>query len=163
MNKNKQHGKYFENKVAEQLRIALNLSKHECYRASFSGARSTVEIGDITFSDPVKYPFIVECKYYQSMKLDDFYPECRSYIKEWINQLHQEKDRYIKQFNNIPIALIVAGRPRLSNSYVLVDNYIDNLLLHHFNSYIITRVSETTSIMIVDMNRLLEVLPNFVN
>ena len=162
MNKNKQHGKYFENKIAEQFRTALNLSKHECYRSSFSGARSTVEFGDITFSDPVKYPFIIECKYYQSMKLDDFFPECKSYIKEWIKQLLQEKSRYIESFKKHPITLLVAGRPRLNDSYVLVEDYIDNQFLQHFNRYMITSIDNTTSIRIVGLNDLLNIIKCFV-
>lgn len=133
-NKNKQRGKYFENKVAEQLRTIFNLNKHQCYRSSFSGARTTVEFGDITFSEYEKYPLIVECKYYQDMKLDDFFPDCNSYIEQWIEQVRQEKDRYVKSFNKIPLVLIIAGRPHLTNNYIFIEN--DDKELNSFISSI---------------------------
>lgn len=141
-NRNKQRGKYFENKVAETMRSVLNLDKHQCYRSSFSGARTTVEFGDITFSEPEKYPIIVECKYYQEMRLDDFFPKCNSYIEKWVEQVIQEKQRYVDSFNKIPLVVIIAGRPHLQDSYVLIENNLNELHLdlnainEHFDKYI---------------------------
>ena len=122
-NINKQRGKYFEEKVVAAYRQLLNLQKHECYRASFSGARSSVELnGDISFSQPEKYPVITECKYYQNMSLENFFPICNSYIDEWLEQVQEEKHKYMSKFIVEPLVLIVTSKPYQKSPFMIIEN-----------------------------------------
>ena len=118
---NKQRGKYFENKITLDYQKLFKLDKTECYRAGSSGARTSIEYnGDISFSNPEKYPLITECKYYSKMTLDDFFPVCKSYIDKWLKQVYIEKDHYIKKYNKEPFVVIIAGRPYLNDHYVII-------------------------------------------
>ena len=125
-NKNKQRGKYYEDKIVKIFQKIFNLNKHQLYRASFSGMRNTVELnGDLCFYDPEKYPLIVECKYYQNMILDHFFPICNSYIDKWLLQIQNEKRNYINAFNKEPLTIIIAGKPYNNNHHnVIIENQV---------------------------------------
>lgn len=128
-NVNKRRGKYFEDKIAEDYRSILHLDKTQCYRSGSSGARTSIEYnGDISFSDPEKYPIVTECKYYKSMILDHFFPVCQSYIDKWIEQVLEEQSHYYNKFNKEPLTIIIAGKPYDKNYHVLLINYYN---LHH--------------------------------
>ena len=125
-NKNRQRGKYYEDKIVKIFQKIFNLNKHQLYRASFSGARNTVELnGDLCFYDPEKYPLIIECKYYSNMILDHFFPACNSYVDKWLQQIQQEKRNYIQTFNKEPLTIIIAGKPYNSNHHnVIIENEV---------------------------------------
>ena len=138
MNTNKSRGKYFEEKVVKEYRKTFNLSKVECYRASSSGARTTVEIqGDISFSDPIRYPIITECKYRISISPDDFFPIVNNEIEKWIDQNHNQINLFKKEFpdfkGNIYSSVII-GRPhqKVENYYTILtmENIYDNKFLY---------------------------------
>ena len=139
MNRNKARGKYFENKIVKLYQDWLNLNQYECYRAGSSGARTTIEFnGDISFADPLKYSIVTECKYYSNVILDHFFPVCNSYIDEWLKQLNEEKDRYIAQFNKVPLAVLIVGKPRNKNTYVIFEDtkIINDYLKNNFINYL---------------------------
>lgn len=141
-NINKRKGKYFEDKITKDYQTLFNLSKIECYRSSNSGARTSIEYnGDITFSDPIKYNLITECKFYKDIILDHIFPICQSYIDEWLKQSEVEKNHYIQQFNKIPLSIIIAGKPfNRNNHYVIITN--DNITLSNISNYLIFRSSK---------------------
>lgn len=140
MNRNKARGKYFENKIVKLYQDWFKLNQYECYRAGSSGARTTIEFnGDISFADPLKYSIVTECKYYSNVLLDHFFPVCNNYIDEWLLQLNDERDRYVDQFNKIPLTLLVVGRPRNKNIYVTIQNNdenIDSYVKTNFSAYL---------------------------
>ena len=141
-NINKRKGKYFEDKITKDYQTLFNLSKIECYRSSNSGARTSIEYnGDITFSDPIKYNLITECKFYKDIILDHIFPICQSYIDEWLKQSEVEKNHYIQQFNKIPLSIIIAGKPfNRNNHYVIITN--DSITLSNISNYLIFRSSK---------------------
>ena len=141
-NSNKRKGKYFEDKITKDYQTLFNLSKIECYRSSNSGARTSIEYnGDITFSDPVKYNLITECKFYKDIILDHIFPISQSYIDEWLKQSEVEKNHYINQFNKIPLSIIIAGKPfNRNNHYVIITN--DSITLSNISNYLIFRSSK---------------------
>ena len=160
-NVNKRKGKYFEEKIAEDYRKFFKLDKTECYRSGSSGARTSIEYnGDISFSNPNKYRIITECKYYSDMILDHFFPVCHSYIDYWITQVEEEKSRYIQKYHEIPLSIIIAGRPYDKNYHVVIIN--DNINLDpikckltfysklHAREFILINYSDLSSILKVN-------------
>ena len=142
-NPNKRKGKYFEDKITKDYQILFNLNKIDCYRSSNSGARTSIEYnGDITFSDPIKYNLITECKFYKDLTLDHIFPICQSYIDNWLKQSEIEKEHYIKEFNKIPLSIIIASRPfNHNNHYVIITN--NNFSLSsNISEYIIFKSSK---------------------
>ena len=125
---NKARGKYLENKITNSYRKIFNLNEFECYRAGSSGARTSIEYnGDISFSNPNKYNLITECKYYSNLILNDFFPNCNSFIEKWLAQINIEKQHYIDKFNKIPLTIIIASKPH-GKYHLIVENieYIPN-------------------------------------
>ena len=121
---NKQRGKFFEEKIAKTYRDIFNLSKHECYRAGSSGARTTIEYnGDITFSDPIKYPIITECKYRKNLDINDIFPICNNEVNKWIEQALSQQGLYKKMFKKDPLTLIICGKPYMSNPWCILLYY----------------------------------------
>lgn len=136
---NKQRGRYFEEKIVSEYRKLFKLQKFECYRAGASGARSSVELnGDVSFSQPEKYPLITECKYYQSMNLEDFYPVCNSYIEEWLTQVQEEKSRYMATFKREPLTIIVTSKPYQKLPYIIIENDLYDDLSFFMDDFIDT-------------------------
>lgn len=135
---NKQRGKYFENKIVDAYRETLNVNKLECYRSGSSGARTSLEItGDISFSDPIKYKIITECKYRLDASLDDLFPNLNSESEKWIDQNTKQKSLFKQNVqiaevseNSYPICSVIIGRPHQS-----VENYYTILLHGDFDSY----------------------------
>lgn len=108
---NKRRGKYFEDKIARKIREWTGLDEHDCYRASCSGSRQSVEFGDIIF-DYRKNPVIVECKYYRDFSLEKVFPHPCSLVHNWIEQLGEESSRFEREFHEIPVSAVVVSKPR---------------------------------------------------
>jgi len=118
--KSKQIGVTFENKIAMDLRSVLGLSKFECYRAGSSGIRA-IEFADITFSDWIKYPILVECKKRASLSLDNIWPFPTKEVLGWIDQVTQARRKYETEFPNIePLVLLCMTRTYLRSPYTLI-------------------------------------------
>jgi hypothetical protein len=119
----KRKGKSFEDKIVDDVRELLYLDKYRCYRAGSSGSRTSIELtGDVSFTDPLKYRIIIECKYRKTLSLDDFFPVCSAEVCSWIEQNLEQKKRYINEFNVEPLSVIIASRPYMRNHYVIVEN-----------------------------------------
>lgn len=108
---NRRRGKYFEDKIARKIREWTDLDEHECYRASCSGSRQSVEFGDIIF-DYRKNPVIIECKYYRDFSLEKVFPYPCSLVYGWIQQLEDETFRFEKKFQEKPVSVVVVSKPR---------------------------------------------------
>ena len=157
---NKARGKYLENKITSSYREIFNLNEFECYRAGSSGARTSIEYnGDISFSNPKKYPRITECKYYSKMTLDDFFSTCNSYIEKWLAQINIEKEHYIKKFNIIPLTIITASKPH-GKIHIIIENidYIPDRTISHIK---FKSEKQNRFYYIIDYNYIIELFKSF--
>jgi len=104
--KNKSRGKYFEDKIANEIRQALNLTKKEVHRNISSGV-ALFESGDIW----TPWPCIIECKYYKTFEVRHIIEE-KDYIVRWLDeQVNKERLRFIQVYNKDPLCMLVIGRP----------------------------------------------------
>ena len=71
--KQKAKGKYFEDRIAEHIKTTLNLRENECTRSPNSG-NGEFEFGDIFFTDPLRYPYVLECKFGYDWDLKSLFP-----------------------------------------------------------------------------------------
>lgn len=159
---NKQRGKFFEEKITTFYRKLFGLSKHQCFRAGSSGARTSIELtGDITFTDPEKYPIITECKYRKTFELYDFFPICNRDVEDWIEQSERQKKLYNSHFNNInPLLLLIVGKPYLSSPWVVILNDIDRFKdskIFHLNHLTFTNKKINKQFIVLSLDDINEV------
>lgn len=128
---NKQRGKYFEEKITSYYRKIFELSNLQCFRSGSSGARTSIELtGDITFTDPITYPIITECKYRKDIDLTDFFPICNSEIDTWIEQSDRQYELLVANVKEIkPLKVLIVGKPYLSTPWVVILNDINDMNL----------------------------------
>ena len=144
--KSKQIGVTFENKIAMDLRSALNLSKFECYRAGSSGVRA-IEFADITFNDWRRYPILVECKKRASLSIDDLWPHPTKEVLGWIDQVTQARRKYETEFPNIePLVLLCMTRTYLRTPYTMILPS-SRFRLHSSIPHIIMNINNETHII----------------
>lgn len=165
MNTNKTRGKYFEEKIVKEYRKYLGLSKLECYRASSSGARTSLEVmGDISFNDPMRYPIITECKYRISITPDDFFPIVNNEIDKWIDQNKSQIELFKKEFpdyNGKIYSSVIIGRPhqKVENYYTIITSKINNIFDLNLPRYRIISYSKNFGdILIVNFEQYLKFL-----
>jgi len=101
MAKQKERGKYFERRVVDMIRKSLNLKKYECQRAATSG-NMEFEFGDIYFNDPIKYPFIFECKFGYNWEFSSFFPTLSKQLLNFLKEAYIARDKYIEKLEVLP-------------------------------------------------------------
>ena len=164
MNTNKNRGKYFEEKIVKEYRKHLGLSKLECFRASSSGARTSLEItGDISFSDPLRHPIITECKYRMSISLDDLFPSVNNEIEKWISQNMDQIELFKKEFpeyNGKIFSSVIIGRPhqKVENYYTIITSKMNNIYGPTFPYKIISYSKKFGDIIIINFEQYLNFL-----
>lgn len=119
--KQKAKGKYFESKVAENIRNRLSLRENECVRSPNSG-NGEFEFGDIFFTDPIKYPFILECKFGYDWDLKSLFPKLNKQLSKFLKQNNEAVDKYKQKMQM---------QPRFAG-VVLAKPYFDPLVLTNF-------------------------------
>jgi hypothetical protein len=92
-NKNKNKGKYFENKIAKLIREAYGLKNHECRRADESG-NGKFEYGDIFFTDYEKYPQVYEIKFHEEWTFQGLFPRLNKLFLNWYEELYAAIQKY---------------------------------------------------------------------
>jgi hypothetical protein len=100
-NKNKEKGKYFENKIVQKIRKSFELKPHECRRADESG-NGTFEYGDIYFTDFEKYPFVFECKFHESWTFQGLFPSLNKIFLDWYEELYDATIKYNNYYKHEP-------------------------------------------------------------
>lgn len=122
-NKQKERGKYFENKTALKIRENLNMMAHECTRAPNSG-NGEFEFGDIFFTDPIKYSFILECKWGYDWDFCTLFPETNKLVLDFLEEVHIARNKYIDKFKRVPYtAGVIMAKPHWPCIYVSVDMF----------------------------------------
>lgn len=110
-NKQKERGKYFERKVVDTIRKTFGLKKFECQRAAASG-NMEFEFGDIYFNNPIKYPFIFECKFGYDWEFSSFFPELSKQILGFLKEAYAARDKFIKKLEVEPkYVSVVLAKP----------------------------------------------------
>ena len=152
--KQKAKGKYFESKIAEHIRNTLNLRENECVRSPNSG-NGEFEFGDLFFTDPVKYPYVFECKFGYEWDLKALFPKLNKQLSKFLKQNQEAVDKYKKKMNM---------EPRFSG-VILSKPYFDPILLTNFyecdlieTTRIVTEDEDGNRVFVYPLNEGLKIL-----
>lgn len=111
-NRNKQRGKYFEDKIAASIRKSWSLKPHQCKRCAFSG-EANHEYGDIWFNDYEKYPVVLECKFQAFWNFQSLFKTLPQKFYEFMEQLGEAVDQYAGYFGQQPaFSGVVFSKPK---------------------------------------------------
>ncbi len=115
-------GRYFENRVAKQIRETLKLSELDVHRNSDSG-NASYEFADIR----TPYSWIIECKFRNSYNYDRLLKDWDKVIIPIEEQILEEVDVFIKKFKKIPFYTIIMALPRKEVLVTInVNNFYNN-------------------------------------
>jgi len=115
MNRNKERGKRFENKIANVIRECWGLRKDECHRAQSSGT-FTSDYSDIIIR-PFEYKLphiIIECKYRNSKTLTyNKLLNPGNLLDKFYEQIDEAGYKYLEEYETTPLKLITYGTPNM--------------------------------------------------
>ena len=120
--RNKERGKYFEDVIAEKIRLHLKLTKKEVHR-NFGSGITSIEYGDIT----VPFDCVIECKYHKSWT-ENTLMKYNKQLLDWWEQLEGAHTKWLKDSNRTALKALIFSKPH-ANIYVMLEtNDINNLL-----------------------------------
>lgn len=122
--KQKAKGKYFEDRIAEHIKNTLNLRENECTRSPNSG-NGEFEFGDIFFTDPIRYPYVLECKFGYDWDLKSLFPKLNKQLSKFLKQNEDAVEKYKTKMHQTP---------RFSG-VILSKPYADPIVLTNFYEY----------------------------
>ena len=152
--KQKAKGKYFEDKIAEHIKHTLNLRENECTRSPNSG-NGEFEFGDIFFTDPIRYPYVLECKFGYEWDLKSLFPKLNKQLSKFLKQNEDAVEKY---------KIKMKQTPRFSG-VILAKPYFDPIVLTNFfecdmieTTRIVTEDIDGRRVIIYPLNKALEIL-----
>lgn len=152
--KQKAKGKYFEDKIATHLRNTLNLRENECVRSPNSG-NGEFEFGDLFFTDPIKYPFIFECKFGYDWDLKSMFPKLNKQLSKFLKQNHEAVEKYKVKMKQEPrFSGVILSKP-YSEILVLTNFYECDLI---DCTRIVTEDIDGNRVYVYPLNKALEII-----
>jgi len=140
-NKQKERGKYFETKTANCIRNCFGLKEYECRRAPNSG-NGEFEFGDIFFTDPVKYPLVIECKWGYDWDFTTLFPETNKLVLNFLEKVYIARNKYINKFATAPYATgVVMAKPHWPCIFVTTSFYDGLAIIKPKTDFVFENVS----------------------
>ncbi len=124
--KNKDRGKYFEDVIAEKIRLHLKLIKKDVHR-NFESGIASIEYGDIA----VPFDCVIECKYHKSWTENTLMKYNKQLI-DWWNQLEEAHNKWLKDVGKPALKALIFSKPH-ANIYVMLDDSIKEILPENIN------------------------------
>lgn len=112
--KNKERGKYFEDVVAEKIRLNFKLTKKDVHR-NFESGMASIEYGDIA----VPFDCVVECKYHKSWT-ENTLMKYNKQLLDWWTQLEDAHSKWLRDSGRTALKALVFSKPH-ANIYVMLD------------------------------------------
>ena len=127
MNKNKQRGKRFENKIADIIRKCWNLKRDECHRAQSSGTFKS------DYSDIIIRPFeyklphiIIECKYRKNLTPNKLL-QPGNVLDSFYKQVSDASIKYMSEYDVAPLCSVVYASPNMYPIMSITEDDFVNL------------------------------------
>ena len=152
--KQKAKGKYFEDRIAEHIKNTLNLRENECTRSPNSG-NGEFEFGDIFFTDPLRYPYVLECKFGYDWDLKSLFPRLNKQLSKFLQQNNEAVEKYKSKMHQTPrFSGVILSKP-YADPIVLTDFFECDII----NTIrIVTEDINGKRVFIYPLNKALEII-----
>lgn len=152
--KQKAKGKYFEDRIAEHIKTTLNLRENECTRSPNSG-NGEFEFGDIFFTDPLRYPFVLECKFGYEWDLKSLFPRLNKQLSKFLQQNNEAVEKYKSKMHQTPrFSGVILSKP-YADPIVLTDFFECDIIN---TTRIVTEDINGKRVFIYPLNKALEII-----
>ena len=152
--KQKAKGKYFEDRIAEHIKTTLNLRENECTRSPNSG-NGEFEFGDIFFTDPLRYPYVLECKFGYDWDLKSLFPRLNKQLSKFLQQNNEAVEKYKSKMHQTPrFSGVILSKP-YADPIVLTDFFECDIIN---TTRIVTEDINGKRVFIYPLNKALEII-----
>lgn len=152
--KQKAKGKYFEDRIAEHIKNTLNLRENECTRSPNSG-NGEFEFGDIFFTDPLRYPYVLECKFGYDWDLKSLFPRLNKQLSKFLQQNNEAVEKYKSKMHQTPrFSGVILSKP-YADPIVLTDFFECDIIN---TTRIVTEDINGKRVFIYPLNKALEII-----
>ena len=152
--KQKAKGKYFEDRIAEHIKTTLNLRENECTRSPNSG-NGEFEFGDIFFTDPLRYPYVSECKFGYDWDLKSLFPRLNKQLSKFLQQNNEAVEKYKSKMHQTPrFSGVILSKP-YADPIVLTDFFECDIIN---TTRIVTEDINGKRVFIYPLNKALEII-----